>query len=126
MAYNKAILIGRICADPELRTTQSGNYVVSFSLAVDRQSKDKITDFIRVTAWRQTAEFISKYFSKGSAIGVEGSIQTRSYEDRNGQKREAVEVVADRAFFVESKKASADVDRQDQFETADEDGDLPF
>ena len=106
---NKIIIMGRLTRDPELRRTGSGTAVTSFSLAVDRdfksQSGEKETDFIDVVAWRQTAEFVSKYFSKGKMIIVEGSIQTRSYEDRNGNKRRAVEVVADNVQFGESKSA---------------------
>lgn len=113
--YNRAILIGRLTADPELKTTPSGISVTSFSIAVDRGVKpkdgEKITDFINIVAWRQTAEFLAKYFSKGKLVGIEGSIQTRNYEDKHGNKRTAVEVVADRAFFTESKGHSAEVEK---------------
>ena len=108
--YNKAILIGRLTADPELRQTPNGVSVVSFSLAVDRaysgRSGERQTDFINCVAWRQTAEFISKYFSKGRLLGVDGTIQTRNYEDKQGNKRTAVEVVVDNAFFTESKSSA--------------------
>ena len=108
--YNRAILIGRLTADPELKQTQSGISVCSFSIAVDRaysgRGGERQTDFINIVTWRQQAEFVSKYFSKGRLIGIEGSIQTRNYEDRNGNKRTAVEVVADRAFFVDSKSSA--------------------
>ena len=108
--FNKAILIGRLTADPELKQTQSGISVCSFSIAVDRRfsgrDSERKTDFINITSWRQQAEFVCRYFHKGDVIGVEGSIQTRNYEDKNGNKRTAVEVVADRAFFVDSKNSA--------------------
>ena len=108
---NKVVLAGRVTADIELKQTSSGISVVSFSVAVNRRYVSKSTDagnqsqadFINVTAWRNTAEFISKYFHKGSPICVTGSIQTRTWQDQNGQKRYATEVVADEAMFVESK-----------------------
>nr|DAJ53374.1 MAG TPA: Single strand binding protein [Caudoviricetes sp.] len=104
---NKVILAGRLTKDSELRTTQSGTPVTQFDIAVNRRgAKDgqqPQTDFITVVAWRQTAEFITRYFKKGNAICVVGSIQTRSYTDKNNQKRTATEVVADEAYFVESK-----------------------
>ena len=108
---NKVILCGRLTADPELKQTQSGIAVVSFTLAVNRRYQSKAADgaqaqqadFINVVAWRQTAEFISRYFRKGSALCITGSIQTRSWQDQQGQKRYATEVVADEAMFVDSK-----------------------
>ena len=109
MAINIAILIGRLTADPELKTTPSGTSVTSFSIAVDRRYKsgeDRQTDFINIVAWRQTAEFICKYFGKGSMICIEGSIQTRRYQDKDGNSRTAFEVVANNVTFVESKKTS--------------------
>ena len=109
--YNKAILIGRLTADPELKQTPNGVSVCSFSIACDRpfsrKSGEKQTDFINIVAWRQNAEFVSRYFSKGRLIGIDGSIQTRNYEDKNGNRRTAVEVVADRAFFVDSKSSAS-------------------
>ena len=108
--YNKAILVGRITADPELKQTPNGVSVLSFSLAVERAystKEERQTDFINCVAWRNTAEFISKYFSKGQMLGIDGSIQTRSYEDNQGNKRTVVEVVVGSAFFTESKKSSA-------------------
>ena len=108
--YNKAILIGRLTADPELKQTPNGVSVCSFSIACDRafsgRNGERQTDFINIVTWRQQAEFVSKYFSKGRLIGIDGSIQTRNYEDKNGNKRTAVEVVADRAFFVDSKNSA--------------------
>lgn len=107
---NRAILMGRLTADPEHKQTPSGISVTSFSIAVDRNfsSKDgtRATDFINIVAWRQTADFICKYFSKGRMIAIEGSIQTRNYEDKQGNKRTAFEVVADQAFFADSKFSS--------------------
>lgn len=106
--FNLAILTGRLTANPELKTTQSGLAVCSFCIAVDRpysKGEEKQTDFINIVAWRKTAEFVSKYFQKGSLIGIEGSIQTRNYEDKNGNKRTAFEVIASQVHFVESKKA---------------------
>ncbi len=104
---NCAVIMGRLTADPELRTTTSGVSVTSFSVAVDRSYQkagaERQTDFINVVAWRQTAEFVSRYFHKGSMIAVQGSIQTRSYEDKNGNKRTAVEIVADNVSFCGSK-----------------------
>ena len=104
---NKVILIGRLAADPESRTTQSGISQCSFRLAVQRryanQQGVREADFLTIVAWRQTAEFVSRYFRKGSMIAVQGSIQTRTYEDRNGNKRYAVEIVADNVSFCGSK-----------------------
>ena len=108
---NKVILCGRLTADPELKQTTSGIAVVTFTLAVNRRYQSKSADgaqaqqadFISVVAWRQTAEFISRYFRKGSALCVTGSIQTRSWQDQQGQKRYTTEVVADEAMFVDSK-----------------------
>ena len=107
-SFNKVILMGRLTADPELKQSQSGLSVTSFSLAVDRKGKtgeDKQCDFITVVAWRQTAEFICKYFGKGSAILICGELQTRSWE-QNGQKRYATEVVAQDFSFCDTKKNS--------------------
>ena len=105
--YNKAILIGRLVADPELRQTPNGISVCTFRIAVDRafsqKGGEKQADFIDIVAWRQQAEFVSKYFGKGKLILVEGSIQVRSYTDKNDQKRTAVEIVADNVRFVGSK-----------------------
>lgn len=100
---NKAILMGRLTADPDYRQTPSGVSVATFSLAVNRNYNREQTDFINIVVWRQTADFVSKYFRKGQLVAVEGSIQTRNYEDRNGNKRSAVEVVADQVYFAESK-----------------------
>jgi len=104
--YNKALLIGRLTADPELKQTPNGIYVTSFTIAVDRLgSKDKVTDFIRIEAWRQAAEFVCRYFVKGKAIGIDGSIRVDQYE-RGGEKRSSFKVVADKVFFVGDKAAN--------------------
>ena len=104
---NKVVLGGRLTSEVELKTTQSGISVCSFTIAVNRKTKDEQkADFINCQAWRSTAEFISKYFGKGASICVVGSIQTRSWEDQNGQKRYATEVVVDEAMFVDSKSES--------------------
>ena len=110
--FNLVVLTGRLTADPELKTTQSGVSVVSFCVAVQRQYKsgeDPITDFINVVAWRHTAEFVTKYFHKGNMIGIEGSIQTRKYTDKDGNNRTAFEVLANNVQFVEGKRNSTDV-----------------
>lgn len=105
--FNLVVLTGRLTADPELKTTPNGTSVTSFSIAVNRRyrsGEEPQTDFINIVAWRQTAEFITKYFKKGSLIGIEGSIQTRKYTDKNGNNRTAFEVVANNVQFVESKR----------------------
>lgn len=103
---NKVILIGRLTKDPELRSTAQGISTCSFNIAVDRnyQSGEKKTDFINCTAWRGTAEFVSKYFQKGSLICAEGSIQTRSCQGDDGKMHYATDVVVDRVYFVERKR----------------------
>lgn len=107
---NNAVIMGRLVADPELRTTGSGISVSSFTVAVDRrfnrQGEERQADFIDIIAWRQTAEFVCKYFRKGSMIAVQGYIQTRMYEDKSGNKRKAVEIVADNVSFCGSKAES--------------------
>lgn len=112
---NKVILMGRLTKEPELRTTQSGVAVASFTLAVDRDYKKDETDFVNIVAWRNTAEFVSKWFRKGQLVAVSGRLQVRSYEDRDGQKRTATEVVADECFFAESKKSTGTVDDLESF-----------
>lgn len=107
---NVAAIMGRLTADPELRTTASGISVCSFTLAVDRsfvrQGEERQADFINVVAWRSTAEFICKYFTKGQMMAVTGSIQTRNYEDRQGNRRTAVEIVASDVSFTGSRRES--------------------
>ena len=108
---NNAVIMGRLVARPELRTTESGISVTSFAVAVDRrfnkQGEERQADFIDIVAWRNTAEFVCKYFDKGSMIAVQGSIQTRIYEDKDGNKRKAVEIVADNVSFCGSKSGNA-------------------
>ena len=106
---NRIILMGRLTRDPELRHTQTGTAVASFTLAVDRDFKDRSTgergtDFINVVAWRQTGEFVSRYFTKGRMAVVEGRLQMRDWTDKDGNKRTAAEVVADNVYFGDSKR----------------------
>lgn len=105
--FNKVILGGRLTADPELKTTTSGVSVASFGIAVNRRyggkDQEPQTDFFKVTAYRQTAEFVTKFFRKASSICIMGSIQTRSWVDQQGMKRFATEIVADEAYFVDAK-----------------------
>lgn len=135
---NSVILTGRFTADPELKTTASGISVTSFRVAVNRpkrKDEEQQTDFITVVAWRQTAELITKHFRKGNLIGIEGSIQTRKYEDKDGNRRTVFEVVADRIHFLEAKRDNApqgdnatpppSTDTGD-FTGIDPDEDLPF
>ncbi len=120
---NKVILAGRVANDIELKQTTDGMYVLQFNLAVNKKySKDpeQKADFISCVAWRGTAEFIAKYFRKGSSLCISGSIQTRSWTDNKGQKRYATEVVIDEAMFVDSKSPSADSVAIEQ------DDDVPF
>jgi len=110
---NRIIIMGRLVRDPELRTTQSGIPVTSFTLAVDRDFKsrdngEKSTDFIDVVAWRQTAEFVCKYFNKGRMAVAEGRLQIREWKDRDGNSRRTAEVVADNVYFADSKRDSGD------------------
>ena len=138
---NKVVLCGRLTADPELKQTQTGIAVVSFSLAVNRRftrgadgQNNSQADFISCVAWRQTAEFISKYFKKGSSLCLTGSIQTRSWNDQQGNKRQTTEVVVDEAFFVDAKtegvggfeEPSFQTPQAPKFEEVAGDDDLPF
>lgn len=133
---NNVSLMGRMAADPELRHTQSGIPVTTFRIAVDRtfvpKGQEKQTDWIDIVAWRSTAEFVEKYFRRGSMIAVQGSIQTRSYTDKDGNKRTAFEVVADNVFFAESKRTDAQgatpnvKAEPDDFEEVVGDDELPF
>lgn len=107
---NRVVLMGRLVADPELRQTPNGVFVASFKIAVDRNYQQKDTgerqaDFISCVAWRQTGEFISRYFQKGRMIALEGSLQTRNYEDKTGARKTAYEVIVDQAYFADSKPA---------------------
>ena len=116
---NKIILMGRLCTNPELRRTGSGTAVTSFSLACDRdfksQSGDKETDFIEVVAWKNTAEFVSKYFSKGRMAVVEGRLQIRDWTDKAGNKRTTAEVVADNVYFADSKRSESNDNQKENF-----------
>lgn len=137
---NVTVLMGRLTADPELKHTPNNVAVTSFTLAVDRayvkQGAQRESDFIGIVAWRSTAEFICKYFRKGQMMAVQGQIQTRSYTDKDGNKRKAFEVVAENVSFTESRKkdgesreksrsGSPDVETDD-FEELPTDDDLPF
>lgn len=128
---NRVCLMGRLTRDPELRQTQNGVSVTTFTLAVDRNyqadKNNRQADFINIVAWRHTAEFAEKYFTKGQLVAVEGSIQTRSYQDKGGNSRTAFEVVADQVYFAEKKNTNAaqpDISEFEEFDDAD--GDLPF
>ena len=130
---NKIIVMGRLTKDVEMRHTQSGNAVASFTIACDRDFKakngEKETDWLDVVAWRNTAEFVSKYFSKGRMAVVEGRLQTRTYEDNNGNKRKVTEIVADNVYFGDSKKESDPLDnfvKENKFVEVDDDDDIPF
>jgi len=104
MSLNKIILMGRLTRDPELRTTQSGVSVTSFTIAVDRDFDKTATDFVDCVAWKNTAEFVSRFFTKGRMAVVSGRLQMRSWEDRDGKKRVSAEVVADNVYFGDSKR----------------------
>ena len=146
---NRIVIMGRLTRDPELRRTQNGTAVTSFSVAVDRdfksrESGEKATDFIDVVAWRQTAQFVCQYFTKGRMAVVSGRLQIRNWTDKEGNKRRSAEVMADNVYFGDSKRdgetggasfsrpaAPADYGMPpvggDQFaELADDDGELPF
>ncbi len=115
---NSVIIMGRLTADPELRTTTSGLSVTSFTVAVDRRfqraGEERQTDFINCVAWRQTADFVTRFFKKGQMIAVQGSLQVRNYEDKNGNKRTAYDVVADNVSFCGSKSESGNFGAQRQ------------
>lgn len=142
---NCVTLMGRLTADPEVRTTTTGKSVCSFSIAVDRSyaraGEQKQTDFINIVAWENTANFISRYFAKGSMIAIQGQIQTRNYEDKNGNKRTAFEVIAREVSFCGSKAETGTVHAApaapaqaptyqtaapSDFEEIEDDEDLPF
>ena len=139
---NKIIIMGRLTRDPELRRTGSGTAVTSFSLACDRdfksQSGEKETDFIEVVAWKNTAEFVSKYFSKGRMAVVEGRLQIRDWTDKAGSKRTTAEVVADNVYFADSKRSEFNDNQKENFNAlsgrvsddfvpiSEEDGEIPF
>lgn len=124
---NKVILMGRLTRDPELRSTPQGVSTCSFSLAVDRnfvrEGEERKADFINCVAWRQTAEFISKYFKKGNMVALEGSIQTRSWDDQDGKKHYVTEVIVSQVYFAEGKRESEDAPAE--IDMGDDD-DLPY
>lgn len=127
MAINSVVLVGRLGKDVEVKQTQSGVPFCNFSVAVDRsykQGDERVTDWIDCTAWRGTAEFIGKYFHRGSMIGVTGSLEVRKWETDDGQKRSTMYVSVQNASFVEGRKDSAASSAQTDL--ADADGDLPF
>ena len=148
MSLNRVVIMGRLTRDPELRRTQTGTAVTSFSLAVDRdfksrESGEKATDFIDVVAWRQTAEFVCQYFAKGRMAVVEGRLQIRDWKDKDGNNRRSAEVVADNVYFGDSKRDGASggdyappaygspastysAPAGGGFAEIDEDGELPF
>ncbi|NLO47958.1 MAG: single-stranded DNA-binding protein [Clostridiales bacterium] len=142
---NQIVLMGRLTRDPELRHTQSGTPVASFSIAVERdfasrESGEKQTDFIDIVAWRNTAEFVSKYFFRGKMAVVSGRLQIRDWTDKDGGKRKSAEVVADNIYFGDSKKANDGLSApsggnysgnntpiiESDFTELDDDGELPF
>mgnify|MGYP002588841995 FL=1 len=137
---NSVCLMGRLTADPELKSTQSGVSVCSFRIAVDRtytpKGQEKQTDFINIVTWRSTAEFVSRYFRKGQLVAVQGSIQTGQYTDRDGNKRTTFDVMADNVFFAEKKAESGETkqgagydhspDIQGDFEEIVGNDELPF
>ena len=122
---NSLNLEGRFTADPELRTTSTGKNVASFTLAVDRNTGEKQTDFIPCIAWNKTADFVCNYFGKGDLIIVEGSLQSRKWEDKNGNKRTAYECVAERVHFCGKKTQAEDAPGNNNADIVDDD-DLPF
>lgn len=133
---NRVVLMGRLTKNPELRRTQSGTAVTGFSLAVDRdfkgQNGEKETDFVEIVAWKNTAEFVSKYFTKGCMAVVEGRLQVRDWKDKDGNNRRSVEVVADSIYFGDSKQNESKAPaygaptNAPQFAEEEDDGELPF
>ena len=137
---NHIVLMGRLVRDPELRRTQSGTAVTSFTLAVERDysadSSNKQTDFIDIVAWKNTAEFVSRYFTKGRMAVVNGRLQIRDWTDRDGDKRRTAEVIAESVYFGDSKRDQTESDNTAAYtspvtasefeELDDDDGDLPF
>lgn len=132
---NKIIIMGRLTRDPEMRHTQTGTAVASLALACDRdfkpQNGEKETDFVDVVVWGKTAEFAANYFTKGRMAIVEGRLQVRNWQDKDGNKRKATEVVADRMYFGDSKQETKPESKKqpapaDDFAEIEDDGDLPF
>lgn len=124
---NKVILIGRLTADPEVRQTQSGENVSSFSIAVNREfSKERKTDFINCVAWGNTCDFLSKFFHKGSMIAIVGRLETRSWEDKQGNKRFATEVKVEQIEFASSKGESKPASQNSGYTEISAEDDLPW
>lgn len=128
---NKTILNGRLTKAPELKQTNSGKSVCGFTIAVDRNRDREKTDFVPIVAWGKTAEFVNKWFGKGDLITIVGRIEVRNYEDKNGNKRTATEIIAEEVLFGGSKNTTSEQEKPaesktDQFEQIDDDGDLPF
>ena len=128
---NKAILNGRLTKAPELKQTNSGKSVCGFTIAVDRNRDREKTDFIPIVAWGKTAEFVNQWFGKGDLITIVGRIEVRNYEDKNGNKRTATEIIAEEVLFGGSKSTGQDSENASQrnvagLEEVDDDGDLPF
>lgn len=143
---NQVALMGRLTRDPELRHTQTGTAVASFSIAVDRDftskdSGDRATDFIDIVTWRNTAEFVTKWFTKGLLVAVTGRLQIRDWKDKDGNSRRSAEIVADNCYFAESKKSGTSSSGSGEYsapasyggtsasgfsEIDDDDGELPF
>ena len=142
MSLNVVAIMGRLAADPQMRQTQSGKSVASFRVAVDRGRKDangqNQTDWLDVVAWDKTSDFVSRYFSKGSMISVTGRLQSRNYQDKNGNNRTAIEIVANQVSFCGEKKQEKSFQPanenalnfaqggNDDFATIEDEGDLPF
>lgn len=140
MSLNRVCIMGRITKDLELRRTQSGTAVTSFSIAVDedfksKESGERKTNFFDVVAWRQTAEFVCQYFGKGRMVTVDGKLQVRDWQDKDGNKRKSVEVVADSVYFADSRRAESDTSYTQNAaeetvgaftEVSEDDGELPF
>lgn len=128
---NKAILNGRLTKAPELKQTQNGKSVCGFTIAVDRNRDREKTDFVPIVAWGKTAEFVNQWFGKGDLITIVGRIEVRTYEDKNGNKRTATEIIAEEVLFGGSKNTTNASEKPaetktDQFEQIEDDGDLPF
>ena len=130
---NKIILLGRLVADPETRTTQSGIAMTRFKLAVNRQGKPQegqpTADFFQITAWRQTAEFVSKYFSKGQQVLIEGYLRNNSYTDKEGNKRYSDDIHASQVYFADSKRGTDNnvaTTGNSIYQLNENDEDLPF
>jgi len=134
---NVVAITGRLTADPELKKTNTGTSVCSFTVAVDRnfvkQGEERQADFLEIVAWKNAAEFVSKYFQKGSMIAVQGTIQTRNWEDKNGNKRKSTEIIADQISFcggkAEEKPAKPNIEYEvppEMYEVPDDDETLPF